>query len=110
MWIMDFANDDNFGTSWNSNPTVKKPWLEIDLGKNQPFNMIAIYESKPLIKKYRLEYFNKGSWKPIFSGISNGKLNVVRFDAVWGDRVRILIEDFDEPPSIAEFCVYNERR
>jgi len=110
MWIMDFANDDNFGTSWNSNPTVKKPWLEIDLGKDQPFNMIAIYESKPLIKKYRLEYFDNGRWKPVFSGISHGKLNVVRFDAVWGGRVRILIEDFDEPPSIAEFCVYNERR
>lgn len=110
MWIMDFANDDNFGTSWNSNPTVKNPWLEIDLGKDQPFNMIAIYEERSLIRKYRLEYFDKGNWKTIFSGLSNGKMNVVRFDTVWGGSVRILIDDFVEPPSIAEFCVYNERR
>jgi len=24
MWIMDFGNDDNFGTSWLSNPEIKK--------------------------------------------------------------------------------------
>ena len=24
--IMDFANDDDFGTCWNSNPEVKVPW------------------------------------------------------------------------------------
>jgi alpha-L-fucosidase len=110
MWIMDFANDDNFGTSWNSNPTVKKPWLEIDLGKEQPFNMITVYESRPLIKTYRLEYYNEGAWKQIFSGRSSGKMNVLRFDTVWGGRVRISMDDFSEPPSIAEIGVYNERR
>jgi len=110
MWIMDFANDDNFGTSWNSNPTVRKPWLEIDLGKEQPFNMITVYESKSLIKTYRLEYYDEGRWKPVFSGQSKGKFNVARFDTVWGGRVRISIDEFTEPPSIAEIGVYNERR
>jgi alpha-L-fucosidase len=110
MWIMDFANDDNFETSWNSNPTVKKPWLEIDLGKEQPFNMITVYESKPSIRTYRLEYYDKGTWKPLYSGSSKGKFNAVRFDTVWGGSVRISIDEFSEPPSVTELGVYNERR
>ncbi|MEI9920372.1 MAG: alpha-L-fucosidase [Bacteroidota bacterium] len=110
MWIMDFANDDNFTTAWNSNPTVKNPWLEIDLGKEQPFNMVTVYESKSLIKKYRLEYYDKGTWKQLYSGTSNSKFNIVRFDTVWGGRVRILIDEFTAPPAIAEIGVYNERK
>jgi alpha-L-fucosidase len=110
MWIMDFANDDDFGTSWISNPTVKKPWLEVDLGKAQPFNMITVYESNTSIKKYTLEYYDNRTWKCVFSGQSNGKFNVVRFDTIWGERVRISIDEFSEPPSIAELGVYNERR
>jgi alpha-L-fucosidase len=30
MNIMDFANDDDFGTSWQSNPEIRWPWYEID--------------------------------------------------------------------------------
>ena len=29
MDIMDFANDDDYKTSWQSHPSVKEPWLEI---------------------------------------------------------------------------------
>ncbi|MBT1698705.1 alpha-L-fucosidase [Fulvivirgaceae bacterium PWU4] len=110
MWIMDFANDDNFETSWNSNGTVAKPWLEVDLGKDQPFNMITVYEREPRIRKYRLEYYDRGQWKTIFSGESKGRMNIQRFDTVWGARVRISIDDYSEAPSIAELGVYNERR
>ena len=110
MWIMDFANDDDFTTAWNSNPTVQHPWFEVDLGKEKPFNMISIYESHPYIKKYRLEYLENGKWKTIFSGQSAGKMNVHRFDAVWGGRVRIYIEEYSQPPAIAEFGVYSERK
>lgn len=110
MWIMDFANDDDFETAWASNPTVKNPLYEVDLGKDQPFNMITIYEHRSRIKKYRLEYFDAGKWKPLFSGETKGKANVHRFDTVWGGRVRILIDEFTDTPSIAEFGVYNERK
>ncbi len=56
MWIMDFANDDSFTTSWTSNPTVKKPWLEVELDGEQAVNMITLYERNPHIKSYTLEY------------------------------------------------------
>lgn len=110
MNIMDFANDDNFRSSWQSNPGVKAPWLEVDLNKVQGFNMITIVEDKPRIKQYRLEYNLNGEWLPLLSSESKGRVNVHRFNRVWGNRIRILIDSYSEPPAIAELGVYNERR
>ena len=110
MWIMDFANDDNFTTSWNSNKTVSKPWYEIDFRKERPFNMISIVEPAGNIKKYRLEYQDKGVWKSIPAEASDSRVKIHRFNAVRGGKVRILIDEFSTPPAISEFGVYNEKR
>lgn len=110
MWIMDFANDDNFGTSWRSNPTVKEPWFEVVFDKEKAFNMIVLTESRPNITSYRLEYEANGVWKPIFSGENSHRVKIHRFDRVWGEKVRVAIEASNTPASIAEFGVYNERR
>lgn len=110
MMIMDFGNDDNFRTAWESNTEVKQPWYEVQFPRDQLFNTIVITEAKPVISRYRLEYFSEGSWKPLFSGENRNRIKVHRFNGVWGNRVRISIDAFDAPPSIAEFGVYNERR
>jgi alpha-L-fucosidase len=110
MWIMDFGNDDNFNTSWLSNPTVKSPWYEVVFDKDKAFNTIVITEDKPNIRGYRLEYFQNGVWKPLFSGQHTGRVKIHRFGRVWGGKVRILIDQFETPPGIAEFGVYDERR
>jgi alpha-L-fucosidase len=110
MNIMDFANDNNFRSTWQSNPSVKAPWLEVDLNKEQGFNMITIVEDKPRIKKYRLEYNLNGEWLPLLSSESKGRVNVHRFNRVWGNRIRILIDTYSEPPAIAELGIYNERK
>lgn len=113
MQLMDFANDDNFKTGWESNPLVSKPWLEIELGNNeQPFNMITITEknNKNDIQSYKLEYLDNGKWQTIFSGTKSDVIKMHRFDKVWGNKVRISIEESKGSPTIAEFGVYNERR
>ncbi|WP_276482167.1 alpha-L-fucosidase [Paraflavitalea pollutisoli] len=111
MWIMDFGNDDDFGRSWISNPTVKQPWYEVVLKKEEGFNMIVLAESRrPRIWKYRLEYFANGAWKPLLAGENKGRIKIHRFDRVYGEKVRILIDGFTEAPQIAEFGVFNERR
>ncbi len=113
MQLMDFANDDNFKTGWESNPLVSKPWLEIELGNNeQPFNMITITEKNNNndIQSYKLEYLHNGKWQTIFSGTKSDVIKINRFDKVWGNKVRISIEESKGSPTIAEFGVYNERR
>jgi alpha-L-fucosidase len=110
MNIMDFGNDDNFHTSWLSNPTVKAPWYEVDLGREKAFNTIVITEERSNISRYRLEYFQEGAWKPLFAGENKDRVKIHRFARVWGVKVRILIDRYDTPPAIAEFGVYDERR
>jgi len=110
MNIMDFANDDRFGTSWQSNATVKQPWYEIDFDKDKSFNMISIVEDGDRIQQYRLEYNENGVWKPLLKADQKGRVKIHRFDRVWGGKVRILIDTFSAPPAIAEFGVYDERR
>ncbi|QKJ31804.1 alpha-L-fucosidase [Mucilaginibacter mali] len=110
MDIMDFANDDDFKTSWTSNSTVKTPWYEIDFGHEKAFNAISIAEQKANIKIYKLQYYQSGEWKTIFSGENTNKIKIHRFNRVWGSKVRMQIETYDHQPSIAEFGVYDERR
>jgi alpha-L-fucosidase len=111
--IMDFANDDDFGTAWISQPSVTKPWLEITLSKSdKEFNMIVITEllgRHNRIKKYRLEYFAGNEWRPILTGTNPDRVKIHRFNKIWGNKVRILVDEFLNPPFIAEFGVYLER-
>ncbi|MEO3407853.1 alpha-L-fucosidase [Mucilaginibacter sp. CAU 1740] len=108
--IMDFANDDDFHSSWVSNPTVKSPWYEIDFKKEQAINAVVIAEEKANITNYKLEYYLDGVWKPLFEGENGNRIKVHRFDRVWAGKVRISIEKSEKQASIAEFQVYNERR
>jgi alpha-L-fucosidase len=111
--IMDFANDDDFSTAWISHPSETKPWLEVTLaGTDREFNMIVITEqnaSLNRIDKYRLEYFANNEWRPILTGTNSGRVKIHRFNKIWGNKVRILIDEFSESPSIAELGVYLER-
>jgi alpha-L-fucosidase len=108
--IMDFANDDDFTTSWISNTTVDKPWYEIDFEKETAFNAITIAEEKPNISKYVLEYYHEGTWKPVFDGENTKKVKVNRFGRVTGTKVRMRILKSDHQASIEEFGIYNEKR
>ena len=110
MNIMDFANDESFRSAWRSNPSVKKPWIEIDLGTEQPFNTITIAESgaNSNIRKYRIEYMKNNKWMPLVENGNERKIKVERFSEVWGSKVRVLIDEFTSPPAIAEIGVYND--
>lgn len=60
--IMDFANGDNFKTSWKSNPAIKDPWYQVTFDREKPFNLITIVEDRANVKRYLLEYHENGEW------------------------------------------------
>jgi len=106
----DFANDDNFKTSWKSNPAIKDPWYQVTFDREKPFNMITIVEGRANIRRYRLEYQENGVWKTLLSGDNPNRIKIHRFNRIWGDKVRMRIDESAIPPAIAEFGVYNERK
>jgi len=110
--LMDLANDDNFQSSWESNKYVKTPWFEIDLEREMPFNTISMTERSDRndIETYRLEYLSNDQWKTLYHGTKTDIIKIHRFDRVWGNKVRVVIEKFKNPPTIAEFGIYNERK
>ena len=110
MSIMDFANDDDFRSAWRSNPAVKEPWIEINLGPEQAFNTITIAQSGSgsNIRKYRIEYMRNNQWKPLVENKNEKKIKVERFKEVRGSKVRIFIDEFVSAPAISEIGVYNE--
>ena len=136
MNIMDFGNDDNFRTAWQSNPMVKSPWYAVYLDREKPFNMVVLTEGEldaaasassaasagsggsaaagseggGNITSYRLEYRSNGVWKPLLYGDKKGRVKIHRFPTIWGDGVRVLIDRYGMPPAIAELGVYDERR
>lgn len=110
MALMDFANDDDFGTNWHSHGSVKDPWLEIDLKKETGFNTIVITENRANVSAYTLEYRVNNQWYPLVEGTNAARIKVHRFSRVWGDRVRIKFRSYKRPPAVGEFGIYNERR
>ncbi len=110
MNIMDFAVDDDFGTSWLSHDGIAAPWLEIDLTKETAFNAMVITEENANVSAYTLEYFANNKWHFLADGKNASKIKIHRFDRIWADKVRIKFTTFNHPPAIAEIGVYNERR
>ena len=111
--IMDFANDDDFGTCWNSNPSVKTPWYSVDLGYEKPFNMVVITDrDNDRLQSYKIEYRQGGAWKTVFEGNvpTKARVKIHRFNTVWGDAVRLTVNNSKRTVSIAEFGVFNEKR
>ena len=49
------------------------------------------------------------SFQPLLSGDKQAKTKILGFNRVWGNKVRVFIDDFKQPPSIAELGIYNER-
>jgi alpha-L-fucosidase len=110
MMIMDFGNDNNFRTSWESNPEVAAPWFDVAFPHYRSFNTITVYDTRQCIRKYRLLYEKNGVWETIVSADNEEKVKVHRFERVWGGKVKILIDHSSAPPAIAELGVYDEQR
>lgn len=109
MWIMDFANDDDFTTGWISNPTVKAPWYELALKKGTEFTTVVLTEREPNIKSYKIEYHDGTSWKTVFQGENTGRVKINRFPKVKGNKLKLSVLSSGTPPEIMELGIFNER-
>lgn len=111
MNIHDLVTDDNFRTAWYSNPSVKKPWIAIELGKSQELNAVVITEVKDgQLRRYNIECRINGKWHKVFDGTAptNRRVKLHRFDRQYADAVRINVDEADADLAIAQIGIYNE--
>jgi len=89
----------------------QQDFVNLQFGMFIHFNIPTFMdEDRANIKRYRLEYQENGEWKTLLSGGNPNRIKIHSFNRVWGDKVRMRIDESANPPAIAEFGVYNERR
>lgn len=111
MNIMDFANDDNFGTAWVSNPAAKgEVWYELNFERSKTFNTVVITEGKDNPSHYILSYLKDGKWQPIAAtAVQQGRIHIFRFEEALGQKLRFSIKPQKDRVVIHEIGVYQER-
>ncbi|MBR6745901.1 MAG: discoidin domain-containing protein, partial [Muribaculaceae bacterium] len=107
--IMDYANDDNFGSAWISNRCVKEPWYMVKLDRSTPINTITLTDHNHSFDSYRIYYDADGEWVEIPVTPQDGKVKVHSFDTVNAAAVKVTFHPTTEKMTLHEIGVYNQR-
>ena len=110
MNLMDFANDDDFSTSWVSNAEVKQPWWRVELEKDTIVGSVVVTEGGDCrISGFTVEIFHDGGWRPVDQPATagDGRVHICRFPPRPADAVRIHFTSFEGLLSVAEIGVYS---
>ena len=112
----DEANDGNYHSSWHPEEGQDSGWLEVDLGKQESFNVVSFVEplgrsddyAQSRIRSYRFEHWNGGRWVDIAGGETPNPTTILRIPRVSAQRVRLQFQCGNAMPHIAELGVYDE--
>jgi alpha-L-fucosidase len=112
----DEANDGDFQSSWYFDEGETPCWLEVDLGKEESFNVVSLNEPvgrlegypQSRIRSYRFERWNGSRWVPLIEGQTPAPTRIHRIPRVSSRMVRLLVESSEPMPHIAEFGTYDE--
>jgi alpha-L-fucosidase len=112
----DQANDQSFQTAWHLGTGLSTGWLEVDLLKQQSFNVLSLVEpvgsaeiyQYSRISSYRFEHWDGANWVILAEGRSPMSATILTIPMVTARRVRLSIEASHDTPHIADFGIYNE--
>lgn len=109
----DLATDDNFSSSWVAHPSVKEPWIQVELGDVYPVNAVVLTDRDDnAIKAYKIECRNNGEWITMYQGpaTTDKRVKINRFESTLADAVKMTVTDAQGNVQIRELGVYNEKR
>jgi len=112
----DEANDGDFQSSRYLEEGQTSGWLEVDLQKQESFNVVSLVEPvgkgddyfESRIRSYRFECWNGVNWSTLANGENPTSTTIHRIPRVSSQRVRLLLESSNQMPHIAEIGVYDE--
>ena len=101
--------DGNFDTYWTTDDSQLSASIEIDFGKEQNFNRLALQEYIPLgqrIKVFSVEYREGNEWRLIDRQTTIGYKRILRFPTITSRKLRINIEESLACPVLNGIGVY----
>jgi len=98
-------NGDWVGHEWKPAKEDKKPWVEIDLGKQVKVSSAIIYESGRAVKAFELQFQSGEEWKTAYKGTTIGSKAEVKFPGFTAQKVRLLLTEFSQVPGIYEIVL-----
>ena len=112
----DLANDGDFHSSWNLDDGVTSGWLQVDLKKQQSFNVVSLVEpvgrwenyKESRIKSYKFQRSSGSGWTTLVEGNVPAAVTIHRIPRVTASQLRLVIEASADTPHIAEIGVYDE--
>lgn len=103
------VTDEDPATYWTPEEGRTKGSLEIDLGSPATFNRAMLQEQFTLgqrVEKFALEGWDGQQWKPITEATTIGHKRLLRFPEVTASRVRVVILDSRDCPTIRQVSLY----
>ena len=93
------------GRYWMPEENDKEPWIAVDLGRNMKIGEVYLMEKYDRIKKFELQYLNKGNWVTFYKG---GTINYfsLKFDPITAQQVRLKILKSKGAPAIKMFDLF----
>ena len=101
--------DGNFDTYWATNDNQLSASIEIDFGKEQTFNRLALQEYIPLgqrVKAFSVEHWDGNAWRPVDRQTTIGYKRILRFQTITSRKLRINIEESLACPVLNGIGVY----
>jgi alpha-L-fucosidase len=104
QYAPDKATDGSDSTRWATDVGTKAAWLQVDLGKDETFSKAFINEAFPgRVQKFQLQKKVDGGWQTFHEGATIGKNELIKFDPVTAQHVRLNILEATEGPTLYQF-------
>jgi len=102
--------DENSSSYWSTDDGIKEASIEFHLLKPQQINRFLVQENIALgqrVKSFKLEAIIDNKWTEIVTGTTIGYKRILRFPSITVDKIRFVINDAKDSPTISNIGFYN---
>lgn len=87
--------------------------LEIDLGGEKTFNVLALQENirkSQRIEGFEASYWDRNAWKILAKGTTIGYKRLLQFDTVTSSKIKLTVTNCRKEPYLAEMGIYLQKK
>jgi alpha-L-fucosidase len=101
--------DNDSSTYWTTNDGVTSATLECVLPARVTFDRAAIQENIQVgqrVERFHIDVWDSTRWTQVVQGTTIGYKRLLRFPAVTGEKVRLVIDQARSSPTVSSFGLY----